>query len=755
MSTTGKEGPPSRYIALVYRVRLPILLAWIGMVAWSALTYLSAFRIDNSIATWFLETDSELAAYEPIHRAFGETDWLYLWIRTADPDDPEFLRELQLLGDRLQDLESVIEVLSLASFREIGALTEAMATRSEIGPAPLAAKFLSSSDPRYTIVAIHHADDLRTEIPYRIQLIDRIREAADLSPLIESSGLVGTGVINAELNRAARRDMVVYYSLITVFVFVAGGIALGHWRDLVILAAVVVGTIIPVMGAIAALGLSFNLITIMLPTLLVTVSVSYLVHFLSEFHLQRSAEPLSPSSPVPAISRTFARLLRPGVWTTLTTAIGFASLLLSSVAPVRQLGGFAALGIGVAWLNTISVAPVLLSLLWSGSRNKFPSRSGPEILSPLIRWLSRPHPRIATVLGLLLIGGTVGLHRLSADTDYLEFFRSGNRVRQDYAVMDRLNLPSDSLRLILELPKDSEIAQLDRHLAQVEFEKTLADLPRVREIDSLDQNVARLGSNLPIFQNPNFPDPRRLWLSQLGGKLDYVSRDGRKVQLRAMTSHLGTRDLQSLRKEIEGLPPPHSHANLRVTGTNVLWSNMDSHVIHTQLRSIACTALFLLCLLPFAFRSLALGAIGFAVSFVPVLCTLGLMGWLGLPVNIATCLLGGVVIGLAVDDTIYFLARFREGLLDYQSPALASKRAVETTGRAMIKTSFILIGGFLTMGASDFLPSVYFGLFFSFSLLVALLADLLILPVMLRWLLSSRRTSTPHGTRSEGSGTRT
>ena len=109
-----------------------------------------------------------------------------------------------------------------------------------------------------------------------------------------------------------------------------------------------------------------------------------------------------------------------------------------------------------------------------------------------------------------------------------------------------------------------------------------------------------------------------------------------------------------------------------------------------------------------------------------------MQAWFGLPVNIATCILGGVVVGLAVDDTIYFLSRVREGILPGVSVDNAVRRATWTTGRAMIKTLLILTGGFLTMAASDFMPSVYFGIFFAFSILVALLADLIVLPFFLR-----------------------
>ena len=198
-----------------------------------------------------------------------------------------------------------------------------------------------------------------------------------------------------------------------------------------------------------------------------------------------------------------------------------------------------------------------------------------------------------------------------------------------------------------------------------------------------------------------------------------------------MTDYLSTQDIHQFRDDLAVLAkdyPPEWE--IALTGTNVLWANMDAHVIQTQVYSIGITAAALLIMLPIALRSLFLGLAGFLVSFVPVLCTLGLMGWLGLPVNIATCLLGGVVIGLAVDDTIYYLLRFRDGTKNGFSESL--KQATLTTGQAMIKTSLILTGGFLTMAASDFMPSVYFGIFFAFSILVALLCDLIVLPFFLR-----------------------
>ena len=296
-------------------------------------------------------------------------------------------------------------------------------------------------------------------------------------------------------------------------------------------------------------------------------------------------------------------------------------------------------------------------------------------------------------------------------------------------------MPGSYLTLTLNLPKDTEVSNYDRHLTTRSFEQSLLALPSVLDIQSLDHLVAELSSS---FEDEAEMDSVRLLLKKAGtvdldAGDDFLSGDKQFLRLRVMTAAMSTRDIDAFRTSLSGLSADlPDDWNLTLTGTNVLWSNMDAHVIRTQLLSIGMTAAVLLILLPLVFRSFLLGILGFAVSFIPVLCTLGFMGWLGLPVNIATCILGGVVMGVAVDDTIYYLSRFREGLHQGLSVDAAARGATATTGRAMIKTSFILTGGFLTMAVSDFMPSVYFGVFFAFSILAALLADLVILPVLLR-----------------------
>ncbi|MGI9243245.1 MAG: efflux RND transporter permease subunit [Verrucomicrobiales bacterium] len=762
-ATAGTTGLSPRYISAVIRWRLWILALWVAVVSASAWVYLSNFRIDNSVAIWFLRDDPELGSYRRYNAEFGDREWTYVWLRSESVFSPEFLRDLHLLGETIESLEDVEQVRSLtgigileisgdgipstgrfvsAGTGELPDAESAEALRQRIRGSPgLDGKLVPRGDDRFTILAVQNRNHFDSIEPYRIRLIDEIREAVSACPTVLDYGIVGTTVINAELNRAAKRDMFIYYALIAGFVVLGGGLAVGRLRDLLVLCAVVLGTILPVMGVIAALGIAFNLMTVMLPTLLVTVSVSYLIHFISEFHSARTEQEQAADSgnTTASITTTFARLIRPGLWTSVTTAIGFASLTVSPVAPIRHIGLFAAAGIGLAWINTITMVPALLSLLWRDDGSEPRSAVARDRSGWLLRWLARPRPILATILGIAMIIGGAGVAYLQADTDYVKFFRPGSPVRSDYKQLEDIGLPSSYLTVTVRFPDSVRISDPQRHRRLLQFERSLAALPNVIQVDSLDQFVAGAASVIAATHPAGKPESivGPLLEQAEGGRLDgageFLADGGHALQLRVMTGSLSSKDIGQFRRELATLAAKQPEAwEIATTGTNVLWANMDSHVVRTQLLSISITAATLLVLLPLVFRSLVLGLLGFVVSFLPVLCTLGMMAWFGLPVNIATCILGGVVIGLTVDDTIYFLSRVREGLLLELPAGEAAQRATLITGRAMIKTSLILTGGFLTMAASDFMPSVYFGIFFAFSILVALLADLIVLPILLR-----------------------
>ena len=752
------------FLNTLLRWRLLIITLWMVTVLTFAVLYLARFHINNSVDIWFLQDDPELQDFRAFNDTFGELEWTYLWLKTESIYDPSFLKTLGEMTDRIEQLDHVQRVISITNVKdneidEEGALDYKPIYPGQPGATPeskqvkilkdrlernpiFAENFFKLGNERHTIIAIQNENLLGELRPYRIEFVDAIRKILTDYPQIRNYGLAGTALINAELNRAAKRDMFVYYALISLLLVVSGYIFLYSWRDLAILLAVTLGVVVPTMGMVTTLGQPFNMITVMLPTLMVTMGVSYVVHFINEFHAGCRTETVQT-----ALEHTLTELWRPGLWTAVTTTIGFLSLAISTVIPISQFGVLAAFGIFLAWLQTMLIVPIFLHYLWSNTPSQPHFHRRFRVVVYNILHIIK-HRSAYILAGFLVLALTIsGLPKMEANTDYVRFFRESNALRADYQKIEGSEFAQSYVNVVLTFSEDSDYASRENFTAILRFEQAIEALPEVRKINTVTHLLREVdkafngadASEMAFREYGANQVSQLLLLAEASGNDDVtelITGERQQVQLVVMTDYMSTKELNLFRQQLETIQAQILPVEIKmlITGTNVLWANMDDQVVQTQLLSLIVTSVVMLILLPIIFRSFLLGLFGFFVSFMPILFTLGLMAWTGITINIATCLIGGVVIGIAVDDTIYFLFRMRGELKKGFSLSYATKRAILITGKGMITTSLILMSGFITMIASDFLPSAYFGLFFAISICIALLADLFLLPVILSWL---------------------
>jgi hypothetical protein len=460
------------------------------------------------------------------------------------------------------------------------------------------------------------------------------------------------------------------------------------------------------LGLVAATGTAFNILTIMMPTVLIALSVANLVHLVHAFHHHRAE-----SADVRGAATLAVREVRlPGLGTTLTTVIGFLSLAISDMPPVRQLALFSAAGIVVAWAGTLTVAPVLLERAWRGRPGR-PRRGGAR--RALLEAWSRRVTGIGPVLLLAAVLGApvlAGLFRLEADTNYVDFFRSGSAVRRAYAAADRAGMAQSALDLVVRSP---HVPDPD---ALASFFESVREEPGMRAVLA--------------------PGPGR----NIEG---FTADQGRAVRAVLFMDFLGNDAVGALCARIRDLGRAHlpDDATVEVTGSPVLWERMDASIVRTQRSSILFVALGAFAFLALLFRNLWVAAVGWVSSALPVGFILGLMGWLGVPVTLATVLIAGIALGLAVDDTVHFVFAFRRRRAQGGARRPAVREAMVTVGERMVVTSLILAGGFSVMALSDFTPTASFGIFTALTILLALAADMTFLPWMLG-IETRRRTST-------------
>lgn len=715
MSLVTRPGRPAagtRHGFAVARVRRGVVVFWGAVVLAAGVVLVARFRIDNSVSIWFATDDPALADYRQSLSDFGAAEWALVALEWAAAGSAgratgELARAaaLERFAARLRQVPEVHAVLSAA----------------ELPPdAPLVRRFLrpdSAAGMEGLLVRV--TNDLGRQDDYRERLIDDIRAAgADLPA--RAVRVAGIAVINGELNRSARRDMWVFFPAVALLLALVGALMFRNVRDTAVLLAVALATVVTTMGLLVGFGYPLNMVTIMLPTVLIALSVADVVHLIHVFHSARDAGVGAGR----AAGLAARRIAKPCLATTLTTMAGLVAFAGSSVLPVYQLAIFGATGVGLAWVLTLTLGAALLGSLWHG-RDR-PARAGAIgecALGRLWRLVGRHPGRTAAAF---LAGGItlLGLGRLEADTDYVRFFRAGSRVPEDYRALERAGFPQNPLSLVIDLPASH--AAMARHGPDVvTFTRRLEDLRGVRAVLSpltlagpTTSGSASLAAAFPAA-------PFR--------ELGMLSEGEDRVQLTVMMDYPSSRRLVATLAEIRRLQravlPPE--LGVTATGTSVLWAHMDEGVIRTQRQSLAIVSVVCFVILVALFRSVLLGLIGLLLSAYPVAMILGIMGLLGITLNMATVLIAGIAVGIAVDDTIHFVHAWQAGRARGADRWVACGRAMAEVGVRMVTTSAILVGSFAVMGVSSFMPTAQFGLLTSATIALALAADLMLLPVIL------------------------
>ena len=712
--------------------------------------------IDNSVGVWFLGDDPNLAEYESNNAAFGNREWSLLLLNTASVADPAFLRDLAQLTADLEAVPHVRRVISLASVRALkltpgrgpaleplldpAAVDPAAAVRVGLARLPSMERLLLPQGWRTHTALLVQSDNFLHDLePYRLELADAVHRLASARPSVRSHAFAGTTVINAELNRSARRDAIRFYMLVTAMVLLFGWLALRDLRDLLIVLAVLSVAVLGPMGGIALFGIPFNMVTILLPLVLVSLSVCDVIHVVNAFHgerRERSAED--------AACAAVSSLWTPCLWTSIVTVAGMLSLALSSVAPIRQMGLATSAGLALAWACTMTMVPALLVLFWRQPRAAnarwLPGKYGARLL-PLLagRW------RWAwLVLAGVLVLPVAGLHRLRIDTDYTRFFSPGTPVSRAYGELAAAGFAQSVVEIVVTTPQAGVSLDQGAYRSGLSaLESRAAKLPRVRNTLSEGQLLQGVDEALngpaSVPRWIAYPDAAVAQLRAAARSAgitefdDYSAPDGRHRRILLLTDYQSSSELHALRDSIAAIAdevlPPDARASLQ--GTTVLWANMDGEIGRTQVRSILMLAAVFVLLLPILFGSVRLGLLGIVINGLPLAITFGLMGLLGSRLNMATALIGGVAIGSTVDSTLFFINRFQAELALGRTHADAIEAAVRGVGDGIVITTGILAGGFLCMTVSSFKPTADFGIFTCFTIVTGAFLDIVIDPVLL------------------------
>lgn len=504
-------------------------------------------------------------------------------------------------------------------------------------------------------------------------------------------------------------------------------------------------------GAMAALDFALNLLTGLLAPMLLALGSVYGVHVLSRYEeeAERSADPQT------AVLRCLEHVIVPVVIAGFTTVMGFGALLITDVPAVFELGAFSMFGVASATLIVATGVPALLVLLplralprtasagASGFRRLAVSidQGLTRILTRVGHWVTQWSGAILVVAAFILAGAVIAIPHIEIDTDYLSYFDEEEPLRLDFEAVNRLLAGAIPLYVVVdgsgpgtfrEPEVLSAVASLQERFDEVEgvsrtlsFLDTLRVLNRAFHADDPEQEripETRGGVTELFFMIPKTQMQRFATVNH--GKANIVVRTGE------VGSAAITRLNEDLDAVIARTPLPQG-VEARVTGNSILLARSADGIAKSQPQSVALAAVTIFLVIALGLRSPRLGALAMIPNLVPVVVFFGLLGLGAAPLSLPTSLIGCVALGIAIDDTVHYLVRYRAERQSGASPESAVVRCSQFIGRPIAVTSVVLVCGFLVVALSDFATLREFGVLSATTMGICLVNDLVLLPALL------------------------
>lgn len=499
--------------------------------------------------------------------------------------------------------------------------------------------------------------------------------------------------------------------------------------------------------------------------LLLIFALSLSIHLIVRYRELQVLKPLADQ--LTLVKETVRSKAIPCLYTVVTTMVAFGSLVVSGIRPVIDFGWIMVIGLILAFILTFTLFPVILMLMKPGHLSQ--SRDLTGVITGFFADLNVRFGStilIFTLVVMILAG--IGISRLSVENRFIDYFKESTEIFQGMSLIDQKLGGTTPLNVIVDAPADFlveddngfEVLEEDEDFeldGEAGFSANsywfnsyqLDTINTIHEyLEALPETgkVLSLATSLGVLEQLNEGEVMDdFFMSILYKRLPediknamispYLSEDGHQLRfsVRVFESDVGLKR-QALLEKIQtdltrqlGLAEEQVH----LTGMLVLFNNMLQSLYRSQILTLGVVFLAIFLMFTLLFRSLKLALIAIVPNLVAGVSVLGLMGGVGIPLDMMTITITAISVGIAVDNTIHYMHRFRDELWkDWDYPS-ALRRSHGSIGRAMYYTTITITIGFSILALSDFVPTVYFGVLTAFAMLTALLADLTVLPILL------------------------
>ncbi|MEN8174335.1 MAG: efflux RND transporter permease subunit [Pseudomonadota bacterium] len=745
-------------------IRLGANYPWQTLLIIVVITLVAALQLPNlrviiSVEGMMLRDDPTAAVHEELKKRFPAAEGLVVVFHHDTPFSPEQLKTIKGFIKDTEQLPFVSRTVSLFNVNHITSEESEIKSTPFLEPLPettedfearvanaaanpLLANNLISPDGHTFAVRVF-LDRPKDDRGFDVRAVTAVESIlAGVRPQFADSFQLGTPVLRDAITSKIKEDQKQILGGAVAVLLLVLSIILRRVNGALIPLLTSVVSIVWTLAFMAAMGIPINVMTSIVPALLVIIGSTEDIHLVAEYYSGIQSGLKKPD----ALDRMAKHMGTAILITAITTYLGFVSIATNNIELLQQFGVAASSGIMINFLITAALVPAWLKLT---DRSKAPT--GPvappdnsrELAESADELEERPLRNRAVAATLLLVTGLAiwGITKVEVDNDPMSHFDPTDPFIQNIHNLSDYLAGVETFSVVLrsriedtflKLRYLNEVKELQEYLDRTDrFDKTLSFADYVSVV-----NVIMEEDDSGDLYLPDEDDILREYMLFIDHKdiSDYVTRDFSESRIIVRHRIGSSRELEDIVEGIKEFARNNTDAGLDVaiTGDAILRTHAAHAMAYGQAKSLGFMIVVIWALISMLFVNAKAGALAVLPNLFPIVVLFGVMGFHGIPLDTSTVMVAAIALGICIDDTMHFMVRYHHHTQKFGNQDLAIRQTVRDESRPIIATSLALALGFSVFVLSSFPPVVHFGLLSALVMMVALVSVFVILPMLLK-----------------------
>ena len=757
--------------------------------------YSKDFKLDASSETLLIEGDPDLKYLQEITNRYGSKEFLILTYTPNEGMVSDVsVNNLLSLKYKIQSLDWVHSVITLLDIPLLNSSDSPLQERlenfktlkdedidrnrgfDEILSSPVFRNFVISEDGKTSGIIVYikknnELEDISNKSSEEIEnLKDKIKkqthqniiEIRDVINSYEDVGKIHLGgipMIADDMMTFIKSDIIVFG--IGVLLFIIGTLWF-VFRKLIWIIVPISScffSVIIMTGLLGLLGWKVTVISSNFIALMLILTMAMNIHMSTRF--LQIKEDYPNKKILELITLTTNKMFWPILYTALTTIIAFLSLIFSGIKPIIDFGWMMTLGLITSFIITFTLLPSLISFvpIQNISLQKYDDSKITYFFAKLSQ---NNHKTIFTITIVVIVLSLVGISRLEVENSFINYFSKKTEIYKGMKLIDEKLGGTTPLEIILKFPKkekqknndDDEFEDWDNEESQDDdkYWFTKDKIDRISSVHNYLDNLPQVGKVLSFSSiidvatilNNNKP-LGTLEMGVLYSKIPesikseiidpYISiKDNEaRINLRIIDSQENLRRNDLIKKINYDLKNELGleQSEFKLAGVLILFNNLLQSLFKSQILTLGLVMIGIFGMFLILFKNIKLSLIGVVPNFIAAFFILGVIGLLGIPLDMMTITIAAITIGIAVDNSIHYIYRFKEEFNNSNDYNKTLNLCHSTVGKAILNTSITIVFGFSILVLSKFIPTIYFGIFTGLAMLLAMVSVLTLLPALI------------------------